>query len=174
MCASLACQVWLNISSLARRRRHRRATVRSMRLPSVIVKKGKVVLVVVATWEQQNFLVKTPHCIEKLRKYYRNNNIASIEKAYWENLVKSQRVAGNLEYNNWNWPWIFLVKLQCALYYWLSTLCCCGFLKTEKEKKISWNHGGATVKCCQLSKWSESSNSDAVKIINIDLFCQKT
>ena len=173
MCASLACQVWLNISSLARRRRHRRATVRSMRLPSVIVKKGKVVLVVVATWEQQNFLVKTPQ-YRKLRKYYRNNNIASIEKAYWENLVKSQRVAGNLEYNNWNWPWIFLVKLQCALYYyWLSTLCCCGFLKTEKEKKISWNHG-ATVKCCQLSKWSESSNSDAVKIINIDLFCQKT
>ena len=135
MCASLACQVWLNISSLARRRRHRHATVRSMRLPSVIVKKGKVVLVVVATWEQQNFLVKTP-LYRKLGKYYRNNNIASIEKAYWENLVKSQRVAGNLEYNNWNWPWIFLVKLQCALYYWLSTLCCCGFLKTEKEKNL--------------------------------------
>ena len=63
MCASLACQVWLNISSLARRRRHRRATVRSMRLPSVIVKKGKVVLVVVATWEQQNISWKH-HCIE--------------------------------------------------------------------------------------------------------------
>ena len=130
MCASLACQVWLNISSLARRRRNRRATVRSMRLSSVIVKKGKVVLVVVATWEQQNILVKTP--------LYRNseNIIGTIILHQLKKLI--EKISSNP--NGWQGIWSTTIEtdreffsLNCSVHT-DSVRCAADFWKTERKK----------------------------------------
>ena len=134
MCASLACQVWLNISSLARRRRHRRATVRSMRLPSVIVKKGKVVLVVVATWEQQNISWKH-HCIENSE-----NIIGTIILHQLKKLI--EKISSNP--NGWQGIWSTTIEtdreffsLNCSVHCTTDSVRCAAadFWKLRKKKK---------------------------------------
>ena len=136
MCASLACQVWLNISSLARRRRHRRATVRSMRLPSVIVKKGKVVLVVVATWEQQNISWKH-HCIENSE-----NIIGTIILHQLKKLI--EKISSNP--NGWQGIWSttietdreFFSLLNCSVHCTTDSVRCAAadFWKLRKKKNL--------------------------------------
>ena len=132
-----------------------------MRLPSVIVKKGKVVLVVVATWEQQNISWKH-HCIENSE-----NIIGTIILHQLKKLI--EKISSNP--NGWQGIWSTTIEtdreffsLNCSVHCTTDSVrCAADFWKLRK--KISWNHG-ATVKCCQLSKWSESSNSDTVKIKN--------